>query len=75
MYRYDDIATTSYRTIYANNTLPTTLFQANNYTLSGVPTTLVDSAQGQYAALTTLLQGNAFTDPYGVVYPSPTPVM
>lgn len=60
------------RTITANNTLPTDLF-SNTITLAGIPTDLVGEA-GAYDQMTTLNYDTAFTDPYGVVYNSPTPV-
>ena len=77
VYQYDNIAITSYSTILANNSqiLPSTTFEASeNYTFRGVPTTLID-ATNSYPALTTLVTGTEFTDPYGVVYMSPTPVL
>jgi hypothetical protein len=77
VYQYDNTAVTSYKTIKANSTqsLPTGLF--NNFgtdTISGVPTDIIGSGLGGYEADTTLITGTEFTDPYGVVYTSPTPV-
>ncbi|CZR61651.1 uncharacterized protein PAC_11548 [Phialocephala subalpina] len=77
VYQYDNTAVTSYKTIKANSTqsLPTGLF--NNFgtdTISGVPTDIIGSGLGGYEADTTLIAGTEFTDPYGVVYTSPTPV-
>lgn len=77
VYQYNNTATTSYKTITANNTqsLPTTLFDNfGTFTLSGVPTDIIGPDLGPYEALTTLITGTEFTDPYGVVYTSPTPV-
>lgn len=57
-----------------NNTLPSSSFLSHEYTFDGVPTTIV-GAGGPYLAYTKVNVGTAFTDPYGVVYQSPTPVM
>jgi hypothetical protein len=77
VYQYDNTAVTSYKTIKANNTqsLPTGTF--NNFgsiTISGVPTDIVGNNLAGYEADTTLITGTEFTDPYGTVYTSPTPV-
>lgn len=80
VYQYDNTAVTSYRTIKANGTqsLPTGVF--NNFgtdTISGIPTDIIGTGGiglGGYEADTTLITGTEFTDPYGVVYTSPTPV-
>ncbi|KUJ19043.1 uncharacterized protein LY89DRAFT_716658 [Mollisia scopiformis] len=77
VYQYDNTAVTSYKTIKANNTqsLPTGVF--NNFgtiTISGVPTNIIGDDLAGYEADTTLITGTEFTDPYGVVYTSPTPV-
>lgn len=77
VYQYDNTAVTSFKTIKANSTqsLPTGVF--NNFgsiTINGVPTDIVGSQLAGYEADTTLMTGTEFTDPYGTVYTSPTPV-
>lgn len=74
LYQYDNTAVTSYRTIQADITgsLPTGSFQESS--ISGVPTDLLPLTAGPYFGLSTLIFGTEITDPYGIVYTSPTPV-
>jgi hypothetical protein len=76
VYRYNDTAVTSYSTtsLYNEETpLPSTLYGygTNPY---GVPTDIVGPFLGPYLRSTELIYGTAFTDPYGAIFPSPTPV-
>jgi hypothetical protein len=75
VYQYNNTAITSYTTnsVYnASNPLPTTLDSINTY---GVPTGLISNYDDSYWPTTSLNYATAFTDPYGVVYESPTPVI
>jgi hypothetical protein len=77
VYQYDNTAITSYKTIKANSTaaFPTSYWdQFSDYTISGVPTDIIGTDRGPYPARTTVMYGTEWTDPYGVVYQSPTPV-
>jgi hypothetical protein len=75
VYQYNNTAITSYSTKFVNNTLPTGLLDRANPSdlISGVPTTIIGGGLGGYQALTTIVTGTVFTDPYGVEYTSPTP--
>ncbi|KAH7336110.1 hypothetical protein BKA65DRAFT_384129, partial [Rhexocercosporidium sp. MPI-PUGE-AT-0058] len=74
VYQYDNTAVTSYITIMADNSqsLPTGSF--NFESVSGLPTTILDKYMDPYLPFTTLVYGTEYTDLYGVVYTSPTPV-
>lgn len=50
------------------------MFDRGQTTISGVPTDIIGLGVGGYEALTTIVYGTVFTDPYGVKYTSPTPV-
>ena len=74
VYQYNNTTITSYTTnsVYrASNPLPTTLDTTNTY---GVPIGLISNYDDSYWPTTSLIYDTAFTDPYGVVYASPTPV-
>jgi hypothetical protein len=74
VYKYNNTAITNLRTVLANNSLPDFYFD-DGYSLPteyNIPNTIIDEG---YTQLTTLITGTAFTDPYGVVYNSPTPVL
>ncbi|KAL2074841.1 hypothetical protein VTL71DRAFT_8620 [Oculimacula yallundae] len=75
VYKYDNTAVTQYRTIVANSSqaLPTGLFEGTEVSIIGVPTDYIDAA-GPYEAESTIIYGTEFTDPYGIVYTSPTRV-
>lgn len=73
VYQYNDVATTKYKTVFANDSLPSTKFGNWDITFSGIPTDIITGGP-PYEALTTFVDGNAFTDPYGIVHLSPTPV-
>lgn len=75
IYQYDNTALTSYKTIRANSSqlLPTSTFGRGDFVFSGVPTDIIED-EGAYMQETTLIYGTEFTDPYGTVYTSPTPV-
>jgi hypothetical protein len=73
VYQYDNTAITSYKTIMANNSLPTTSFDRPDSSYLGLPTTIIANGVGGYPAITSLVYGTKLTDPYGVVYTSPTP--
>ena len=66
VYQYDNTAVTSYETTKANSTttFPAGTFQ--NFAISGVLSALIGTNLGVY--------GTEWTDSYGVVYTSPTPV-
>lgn len=76
VYQYDNTAVTSLKTVLVNNTLPTGLFQSpellSNY--PEVPTSMIAGNGGGYPSQSILVIDTAYTDPYGVVYQSPTPV-
>ncbi|KAG4436711.1 hypothetical protein IFR05_007825 [Cadophora sp. M221] len=77
VYQYDNTAVTSYKTVKANSSqsLPTGVFRGDESTVtSGVPTSIIGHDVGGYDRITTLTYGTEYTDPYGVVYTSPTPV-
>lgn len=74
VYKYNNTAITSFTTSVRDTVLdplPTTINEDNTL---GVPSDIIGSFAGPWARVTTLIYGNAFTDPYGTVYPSPTAV-
>lgn len=73
-YQYLDGVKTSYSTQLANITLPTTAFTSTQFILPGMPTSLIDGGH-VYEPSTFIVRGTEFTDPYGTVYQSPTPVL
>lgn len=74
VYQYNNTAITSYSTVFSNNSFTTGMFDRGQTTISGVPTNIIGLGVGGYEALTTIVYGTVFTDPYGVKYTSPTPV-
>ncbi|KAF7880044.1 uncharacterized protein EAF02_007681 [Botrytis sinoallii] len=72
VYKYDDTAITSIQTIPTNFTAPSKPITRSS--INGLPTTIIGTDLGGYGAETTFIHGTAFTDPYGTVYESPTPV-
>ncbi|TGO84104.1 hypothetical protein BPOR_0549g00060 [Botrytis porri] len=72
IYKYEDTAITSIQTIPTNFTVPSKPITRSS--ISGLPTTIIGTDLGVYGAETTFIHGTAFTDPYGTVYESPTPV-
>jgi hypothetical protein len=76
VYQYNNTAITSYTTIAGNSTasLPTGTFQDFDTSINGVPRDIIGANRGPYPAASTLIYGTEFTDPYGVVYTSPTRV-
>jgi hypothetical protein len=78
VYQYDNTAVTSYQTITPNSTatFPTGTFENSGgyYAIPGIPTDIIKGNLGLYPAGSSLVYGTELTDPYGVVYPSPTPI-
>lgn len=75
VYQYNDTAITSYSTRFVNNTLPTgDVHRGGGETLSGVPDNIIQFGIGGYDAVTRVVTGTVFTDPYGAKFTSPTPV-
>ncbi|KAF7944203.1 hypothetical protein EAE96_010605 [Botrytis aclada] len=72
VYKYDDTAITSIQTIPTNFTAPSKPITRSS--INGLPATIIGTDLGVYGAETTFIHGTAFTDPYGTVYESPTPV-
>lgn len=72
MYQYEDESITSVQTLSTNSTAPSKLITRSS--IDGLPTTIIGTGLGVYQAETTFISGTAFTDPYGIVYESPTPV-
>jgi hypothetical protein len=76
VYQYNNTAITSYTTITGNITvpLPTGTFQDFETSINGIPRDIIGANRGPFPAASTLIYGTEFTDPYGVVYTSPTRV-
>ncbi|CAD6445031.1 3d449f31-a0e1-495a-8fa3-3b93fd50db86 [Sclerotinia trifoliorum] len=72
VYKYDNTAITETLTISTNSTVPSRPITRSS--INGLPTTIIGTGLGVYQAETTFIHGTAFTDPYGTVYESPTPV-
>lgn len=72
VYKYDNTAITETLTISTNSTAP--IRSITRSSINGLPTTIIGTGLGIYQAETTFIHGTAFTDPYGTVYESPTPV-
>ncbi|KAF7865928.1 hypothetical protein EAF04_006092 [Stromatinia cepivora] len=72
VYKYDNTAITRTLTISTNSTAPSRPITRSS--INGLPTTIIGTGLGVYQAETTFIHGTAFTDPYGTVYESPTPV-
>ncbi|KAM3081121.1 hypothetical protein ACMFMG_005077 [Clarireedia jacksonii] len=67
VYKYDNTAITGHKTWVNTAAL-------DQISIDGLPTTIIGTDLGVYEASTILVHETAFTDPYGVVYQSPTPV-
>jgi hypothetical protein len=67
VYKYDNTAITGHKTTVNTAAL-------DQVSIDGLPTTIIGTDLGVYEASTILVRETAFTDPYGVVYQSPTPV-
>ncbi|PQE08849.1 hypothetical protein CJF32_00009604 [Rutstroemia sp. NJR-2017a WRK4] len=67
VYKYDNTAITGQKTVINTAVL-------DQASIDGLPTTIIGTDVGVYEASTILVRERAFTDPYGVVYQSPTPV-
>ncbi|KAJ8068205.1 hypothetical protein OCU04_003774 [Sclerotinia nivalis] len=72
VYKYDNTAITETLTISTNSTAPSRPITRSS--MNGLPTTIIGTGLGVYQAETTFIHGTAFTDPYGTVYESPTPI-